>query len=131
MYKNGEIIGDFQEKIKKERLIKCLKYLINQVNNTNMKKKRYLITTINFGKEGDMSRNIIERLLEKHKDISKVVRQALIAYFSTAREFTDVKIQNLLNERKNLKQKIPDISEQLAKLEEQLNKLGYKLKDEE
>lgn len=96
-----------------------------------MKKKRYLIKTVNFGKPGDVSRNIIERLLEKNIDISKITRKAIAAYFSTSKEFTHSKIQNLLEERSKLKEKIPEISNDLLKIEDKLNKLGHKLKNDE
>lgn len=94
-----------------------------------MTRKKYLLKKVNFGKKGDLSREIAEQVLKKSgkTGFSKVVREALVTHFSTRKEFNDAKICALLNERKKLKKKVPEISKQLQKNEKELNKLGYKL----
>lgn len=96
-----------------------------------MSKNKYLRTSINFGKKGELSRELAEKLIKEVGKIgfSNVVRKALIACYLNKKEFRDVKINKLLYERKELKSQVPKISKQLQEKEKQLNKLGYKLKD--
>ena len=94
-----------------------------------MARQKYLLKKVSFGKKGDLAREIAESIIKKvgKTGFSKEVRNALIAYFSTNKEFNQVKIKQLLYERKELKKKIPEISKQLILNEKDLNKLGYKL----
>jgi len=92
--------------------------------------KEYLKRDINFGKKGEISREIAETLIKESgkTGFSNMVRKALIACYLNKKEFNHIKINKLLYERKELKSKIPKISKKLQITEKQLNKLGYKLK---
>jgi hypothetical protein len=94
-----------------------------------MTKKKYLIKAINFGKKGEKARELIEELEKKigKTELSKQIRNAVIAFFSREEEFNPVKIKHLLLERKELQKKIPKISKKLLENEKKLNTLGYKL----
>ncbi|HEY0089697.1 MAG TPA: hypothetical protein VGB37_12695 [Candidatus Lokiarchaeia archaeon] len=94
-----------------------------------MVKKHYLIKAINFGKKGELAREIVEHLEKKvgKSKLSKHIRNSVIAYFSTNKEFNQMKINQLLNERKELQSQIPNISNMLLDNERKLNELGYKL----
>ena len=95
------------------------------------KNKRYLIKSINFGLKGDLSRNIIEQLEKRmgKTELSKEVRKAVITHFSNRKEFNNDKINQLLNERSELRKQIPEISKQLQKNADQLHKLGYEVEE--
>ena len=96
-----------------------------------MAREKYLLKKINFGKKGEKSRELAEILLNKcgKTGFSKVVRNALVAFYSNDKEYSEFKTNMLLSKRKELKLKIPKISEELQINEKQLNKLGYKLKE--
>jgi hypothetical protein len=77
--------------------------------------------------KGDIAYDIVEKLESKKCDFSKIMREALIFYFINKEEFKQAKIEGLLTKRKELKDKIPEISKELQTNEKLLNKLGYKL----
>ena len=94
-----------------------------------MTNKKYLIKSINFGKKGELSREIIE-VLEKRAGkigLSKEIKRAIVFYFMDDKQFNEIKIKKLLHERKELSLQIPEISKELQYNEKKLNKLGYKL----
>ena len=95
-----------------------------------MKEKTYLLRQINFGKKGELSREITEALIKKigKTGFSKLIRDLLTSEYSTKKEFKQAKINRIIERRKNLKNQIPLISKELLDLEKQLGKLGYKLK---
>jgi len=92
-----------------------------------MKKRKYFIKSINFGKEGDMSRTVIEKIPEQK--LSEVVRRAIVNYFYIHPEFKEAKIRKTLEDRKDIKDKILSISKELKDNEKTLTKLGYKLNE--
>jgi hypothetical protein len=96
-----------------------------------MAKQKYFVTSINFGKKGELSREIIEQLLKKVGKIglSKEIRNAVVFYFSNNKNFNEAKINQLINQRKEIKARIPEISRQLEDNEKSLNKLGFKLEE--
>jgi len=96
-----------------------------------MVKQKYFVTSINFGKKGDLSREIIEQLLKKvgKTGLSKEIRNAVVFYFSNNKDFNEAKIAQLINQRKDIKKQIPEISRQLLENEKSLNKLGFKLEE--
>ena len=75
----------------------------------------------------DLAFGIVEELEKRKVDFSKLIRSLLVSEFSNKKEFKEAKIKRLLNQRKELQKKIPEISKQLLNNEKQLNKLGYDL----
>jgi len=96
----------------------------------DMKKKKYLTSTINFGADGTPSRAIAEKIKNKvgKAGFSKVIQDLLIENFSRKKEFDDVKIANLLFERKMLSQQVQEISKKLQENSDKLEKLGVDVK---
>lgn len=95
------------------------------------RKKDMLIKSIVFGGRDNLARIIIEQI-EKAKGKQKVseeVRKAIITHFSNKPEFREIKIKALRERRKLLKKELKEKARTIRENEEELNKLGYELKD--
>lgn len=90
------------------------------------KNKKYLTKSINFGGKGNRARSIIERIEKRagKTEVSRIVRNALIGYFSKSKEFKEIKISALLEERKEIKKRLREVGEELTKNADELEKLG-------
>ena len=95
------------------------------------KQEKYLNRNINFGRKGEISREIVEAIIKRKGNwgLSEEIRRALIFTFSNDKFFTQDKINKILERRKRNLQQVHELSKQLDKDEEELNKLGYKLKE--
>ena len=90
------------------------------------KRKKYLIKSVNFGKPGEISRELIEEYEKSFgsNKTSEMIRDLITKSLSANKEFDYFKIRNLKEERKKIFQ---DIKESQAKLKlnaEKLSMLG-------
>lgn len=98
-----------------------------------MTKERRKRITVSFGKKGTLPRAIIDHLEKKlgKSGVSNAIRNAVVAYFSTNKEFKNIKISGLLEERKQIRKEMRKLQQRLDLTERELNKLGYDLKQGE
>jgi len=89
------------------------------------KKKKYLLKPINFGKNGEPSRKLVEKYLKKNgnQSLSKLMRRLVVYYLSPKKEFKNYKIEMLKEQEKKLKKEIGSRSEQIDKIRNELKKL--------
>jgi len=94
-----------------------------------MSQKKYLRTSINFGKRGELSREIVEKIIKKKGNVglSEEIRKALVTHFSNKPEFKEAKINSLIEERKKLHKELKNLSEKLSNNGDDLEKLGYEV----
>jgi len=90
------------------------------------KNKRYFVKTISFGKEGNTSRIIAEKLINKvgPRKFSILIQDLLVSNYSRKKEFDFIKIEALITERKQLGNQIKEISKKLQENAENLEKKG-------
>ncbi len=94
------------------------------VKNGNQKEK--LIRSVNFGKRGEPARELVEiyeRRMGKNK-LSKLVRELIVCHLSPKKEFDAYKINQLKEERKELMEKMKEMSNTIEKNGDKLTKLG-------
>ncbi len=89
-------------------------------------KKQRLIRSINFGKVGEPSRELIEIYERKFGEgkISKLVREMLVRELSPKKEFDEYKKRQLIEERKFLQEQMKDIHKKIQDNGNKLDKLG-------
>lgn len=92
-----------------------------------MSRKEILTKTINFGRKGDIGRQLVERIEKKYgnRALSNIVRKSLIACMSNKPEFKEAKKRALLEERKEIRKKLKEANDQMQKNADELEKLGY------
>ena len=68
------------------------------------RRKKYKISTINFGKEGDPARELLEQYEKTHgkNKTSELIRNLVVGNLSANKEFDNYKIKTLIQERKKL-----------------------------
>jgi hypothetical protein len=95
------------------------------------KNKKYLTKTINLGEVGHPARILAEKYIEKFgkQEFSALCRKLIVIFLSDNPEFKDWKIKSLINERKELQAKIPEISDKLCANADKLEKLGVNIND--
>lgn len=92
----------------------------------NNKDKR---KTISFGRKGSLARSIVTDLEKKcgKTEVSNLIRKAVVAYFSTSKDFNNIKIKALLEERKQIRKQMMQLQNELDRTERDLSKLGHEL----
>lgn len=95
--------------------------------NGNMKNRD--IRTINLGRPGEPARELVEiyeRKFGKNK-FSKLIREMIVRELSCKKEFNDYKINGLIQERKELFQKMKLLQNKLSNNGDKLTKLKIDL----
>ena len=94
--------------------------------NKNTKSR---VKSVNFGERGNKARSIMEAMEKKlgNAGFSKFMRKALIASASDSKEFNQIKISGILEERKEVKRQMKRLNNTLKETEDELNELGYNL----
>jgi len=93
-----------------------------------MAKKKYLLKQINFGKETEPARILVEKYIKLNGDqkLSKLIRELVVVYLSNKKEFKNYKIELLLSKRKNMKLKMRELGKEILNNAKKLNSLGLK-----
>ena len=89
-------------------------------------KKKYKIRSINFGKPGDASRELLEQYEKKFGEMktSELVRSIIVTSLSSDPIFNSYKVKQLTNERKLIQKDLKEIQRRLIENSDKLEALG-------